>query len=79
MERILQFHRKNGSRLRVAFLAGRLCVAIPMEVDRFRVDALSPLSLDDVRRWADDLLFAIRLIDELDLNTRIWSKTAPAA
>ncbi|HEU4428646.1 MAG TPA: DUF3137 domain-containing protein [Myxococcota bacterium] len=79
MERILSFHRKTGAKLRLAFLAGRVCVAIPTETDRFRVDALAPLTLDDVRRWAGDLLFAISLIDELDLNTRIWSKAAPAA
>jgi len=79
MERILRFHQKTGSKLRLSFLAGRVAVAIPMEGDRFQVNALSPLTLDDVRRWAGDLLFAISLIDELDLNTRIWSKAAPAA
>jgi hypothetical protein len=78
MERILRFQEKTPGNLRVAFLAGRVCVAIPMDGDRFRVDALSPLTLDDVRRWAGDLQFAISLVDELDLNTRIWSK-APAA
>jgi len=38
-----------------------------------------PLSLDDVRRWGGELLFATSIVDELDLNTRIWSKAAPAA
>jgi hypothetical protein len=31
-----------------------------------------------VRRWGGELLFATGIVDELDLNTRIWSK-APAA
>lgn len=38
-----------------------------------------PLTLDDVRRWGGELLFATSIVDELDLNTRIWSKAAPAA
>ncbi len=38
-----------------------------------------PLSLDEVRRWGSELLFATSIVDELDLNTRIWSKAAPAA
>lgn len=39
----------------------------------------NPLTLDDMRRWGGDLLFATSIVGELDLNTRIWSKTAPAA
>ena len=38
-----------------------------------------PLTLDDVRRWGSEVLFATSIVDELDLNTRIWSKAAPAA
>ena len=38
-----------------------------------------PLTLDDVRRWGGELLFATSIVDELDLNTRIWLKAAPAA
>jgi hypothetical protein len=38
-----------------------------------------PVTLDDVRRWGREVLFATSLVDELDLNTRIWSKGAPAA
>ncbi len=38
-----------------------------------------PLTLDDVRRWGGELLFATSIVDELDLNTRIWTKAAPAA
>jgi len=80
MQRILHFHAASGSELRVAFFGGRIWLALSMSGDRFQVNALSPLALSDVRRWADELLFTISIIDELDLNTRIWSKTsAPAA
>ncbi|MBY0401770.1 DUF3137 domain-containing protein [Myxococcota bacterium] len=36
----------------------------------------TPVTLDDVRRWGSELRFAISIIDDLDLNTRIWSKAA---
>jgi hypothetical protein len=40
----------------------------------FAIRTEARITLDDVRSWAGDLLFATSLVDELDLNTRIWSK-----
>jgi hypothetical protein len=92
MQRIRAFHDNTGSKLRIGFLRGRVYVALPMEGDLFSTHgapgvpaafaglarSTAPLTLDDVRRWSGELLFAIGIVDELDLNTRIWSK-APAA
>lgn len=92
MQRIRAFHENTGSKLRIGFLRGRVYVALPMENDLFSTGgapgapaafaalagAAAPLTLDDVRRWSGELLFAVGIVDELDLNTRIWSK-APAA
>jgi hypothetical protein len=87
MQRILAFNDNSGKKLRLGFLGGRVYVAIAMPGDLFATGAgfagfgalAKPLTLDDVRRWAGELLFATSLVDELDLNTRIWSKAAPAA
>jgi hypothetical protein len=87
MQRILSFRDNSGGKLRLGFLGGRVYVAIPMPGDLFSTGAglgglgafSKPLTLDDVRRWGGELLFATSLVDELDLNTRIWSKAAPAA
>lgn len=92
MQRIRTFSENTGSKLRIGFLAGRVYVALPLETDLFSargalgvpkalrglVGASAPLTLDDVRRWGGELLFATGIVDELDLNTRIWSKS-PAA
>lgn len=78
MERILRFHENTGSQLRLAFAGGRILVALPLAGDLFAVDASAPLDAATVRRWVGELLFATSLVEELDLNTRIWSK-APAA
>jgi hypothetical protein len=76
MQRILAFHGNTGAKLRLAFFGGRVYVAIPLPGDFLAVSAHKPLMLDDIRKWAGELLFAIHIVDELDLNTRIWSKPA---
>jgi len=92
MQHIRTFHENTGSKLRIAFLRGRIYVALPLANDLFSTGgaagapaalaglagASAPLTLEDVRRWSGELLFAVGIVDELDLNTRIWSK-APAA
>jgi hypothetical protein len=86
MQRILAFHHNTGEKMRLGFLGGRVYVAISMPSDLFSTGSgipgfgsfAKPVSLDDVRRWGGELLFATSIVDELDLNTRIWSKAAPA-
>jgi hypothetical protein len=79
MQRILAFHENTGGKLRLGFMGGRVYVALPMAGDFLEVSALKPLMLEDIRKWAGEILFATSIVDELDLNTRIWSKSAPAA
>jgi hypothetical protein len=88
MQRILNFHQNTGEKARLGFSGGRVYVAISLTGNLFSTGdglipelaaAAKPLTLDDVRRWGGELLFATSLVDELDLNTRIWSKAAPAA
>lgn len=78
MRRILGFHANTGSQLRLSFVGGRLFVAIPLEQDLFELGLATRVDIAKVRAWMGELLFATSLVDELDLNTRVWSKT-PAA
>jgi hypothetical protein len=78
MQRILRFHENTGAQLRLAFAAGRVSVAVPLSGDLFAVNASTPLEPATLRAWMGELLFATGIVEELDLNTRIWSK-APAA
>jgi hypothetical protein len=78
MRRILAFHANTGSQLRLSFVGGRLYVAIPLEQDLFEMGLATRIDMARVRAWMGELFFATSLVDELDLNTRIWSKTTAA-
>lgn len=81
MERILAFRQRAGRPLRIAFADESLYLALPSAANLFE---RIPSSLADaetaMRGWIADLEFATDVIEELGLNTRIWSKggTAPA-
>jgi hypothetical protein len=88
MQRILTFSQNCGGGLRIGFLRGRVYVAIALKQDLFSTGGglasllaplAKPVTLEDVRRWGSEVLFATSIVDELDLNTRIWSKATPAA
>lgn len=74
MRRILDFHANTGSQLRLSFVRGRLFVALPLDRDLFEIGLATRIDLAKVRAWMGELLFATSLVDELDLNTRVWSK-----
>lgn len=78
MERLRRFHENTGSQLRVSLCGGRVAIAIPLATDFFAVDTAAPLEASTLRRWMGELHFATGIVDELDLDTRIWSKP-PAA
>lgn len=77
MQRILAFHENTGSQLRLSFVGGRLYVAMPLEQDLFEMGLAARVDMAKVRAWMGELFFATSLVEELDLNTRVWSK-APA-
>lgn len=77
MRRLLRLRQQVGGPLRVGLQHGLLTLIVPMERDLF---SLPPAAMreEDLRRMVGELLFVTGLIEDLDLNTRIWSK-APAA
>lgn len=75
MERILDFKRKTGSTVYLAFVGSCVHVAVEMHRDLFEPRLLSPAAdFAPVREYAEDLALAINIVDDLNLNTRIWSK-----
>lgn len=76
MRRLVQFRESNNDDVRLAFVGGAVHVAMPLPGDLFEVRQVSDLDATIMRSWAVDLAFATGLIEELDLNTRIWSKAA---
>ena len=75
MRRLLDFRHKAGCEVRAAFVASQLYVALPLNENLFEPPmfgaALDVASLD---QYVEQLRFVLGIVDDLDLNTRIWSK-----
>jgi len=75
MARIVDFRKKTGKRLYLSFLASKVFVAIPYNRNLFEPRLFrSLLDFELVRQYFEDLQLATGIVDELNLNTRIWSK-----
>ncbi len=75
MESILDLKRRFRSDIRLSFLDSRVYVAISMSGNLFEPHFWSSkMSLDELRRIESLFLAILSVIDELDLNTRIWTK-----
>ena len=76
MQLILQARGRLGADLRLAFYENSLVVAIPSDNDRFEVglnSRVTPYSV--IAELLEVVALAERLIETLDLETRIWSRT----
>ncbi len=74
MEKMLILHKRWGNSLGFSFIGSNLTIAIPHDTDFFEASIWSPLNHNS---WQQDWHLIgnlINIIDELDLNTRIWTK-----
>jgi flagellar biosynthesis protein FliQ len=75
MERILEFKRKTGKKIHMSFVGSMVFVAISYMKDLFEPKIFSTLlDFGPIREYFEDLQLAIGIVDDLNLNTRIWSK-----
>ena len=76
MERIVQFKRKTAKRICLSFVGSRVFVAIPYNKNLFEPRLFSTLlDFGPIARYFEDLELAVGIVEDLNLNTRIWSKT----
>jgi len=76
MERILQFRRKTGKRIALSFVGSEVFVALPYTKNLFEPRLFSTLlDFGTVAHYFEDLQLAMGIVEDLNLNTRIWSKT----
>lgn len=80
MERLVRFRENTGVPLRLALAGESLLLALPLDRDLFG-SSWGDVAVDEatLRTWAGDLAFATGIVEDLDLETRIWSKPAPRA
>lgn len=75
MARILDYRVRTNREVYLAFVASNIYVAIANLRDMFEPKVFSSvLDLALVRQYLDDLMLAVGIVEELNLNTRIWSK-----
>lgn len=76
MQRLLDFREESGgSKVRLSFVDGNLYIAIPNNKGYFEPNLYQPAaSFDAVKGIYKDIQFITGIVEDLGLNTRIWTK-----
>ena len=75
MERILLFGRKAGKKIYLSFLGSKVFAAIPVQENMFEPKVFSSvLDFNVIAEYYAQLQLGVGIVDELNLNTRIWTK-----
>lgn len=75
MRRMLEFKTKTGGQVHFAFTGGEVNIAISSNKNRFEPKLFSTvLDIAIAREFVEDLQLALGIVDDLNLNTRIWTK-----
>lgn len=74
MRRLVRFREATNDGVRLVVQNGVLALALPLPGDLFRVRSPRDLDAALLRSWAVDLQFAVGILEELDLHTRLWAK-----
>lgn len=75
MERIVDFKRKTGQKIFLSFVDDCVYMGVWSNRAMFEPKILSTLlDFERIREYFDDLQLATGIVEDLNLNTRIWSK-----
>jgi hypothetical protein len=75
MERMTNFKRKTGKNIYFSFVGSKVMMAIPYNKDLFEPRVFhSIVNFGEVKSYYEDLSLIVGIVEELNLNTRIWSK-----
>ncbi len=75
MSRIVAFQQKTGRPLRIAFVNSKMFIAISHDRPLFEPNVFrSLLEIEHVSEYFDDLSLALGIVEDMNLNTRIWTK-----
>lgn len=75
LENIMRLKEQFDSQVHIAFLDSCIYIAIEWD-EKFLEPSLNESLLNEskIHQYLDDILFCLEIIEELNLNTRIWSK-----
>lgn len=75
MQRLLNFKNRTGKKIRISFVKSSVFIAIPYKKELFEPHyRKSVINEDKTMQYFRDLEMAIGIVEELNLNLRIWSK-----
>lgn len=75
MQRITEFKKKTGKTIHLSFTQDKLMVAIPYGKDQFEPRLFrSIIDYEQIREFYDVFALVVGVVEDLNLNTRIWSK-----
>jgi type IV secretory pathway VirB2 component (pilin) len=75
VRRILNFRKKTGKRMYLSFVGSQVFVAVAYRRPLFEPKVFSSITgFNCVKEYFQDLELALGMVDDLNLNTRIWSK-----
>ena len=75
MRRILDFKNKTGTKIYLSFTGSKVYVALPITKNLFEPKYMSNITdFQPILDYAHDLSLAVGIVDDLNLNTRIWTK-----
>ena len=75
MKRIVDFKQRTGRKIYMSFVGSKVFVAISYRRNLFEPRIFKTLlDFEPIRQYFEDLELAIGIVDDLNLNTRIWSK-----
>ncbi|MFO8239436.1 MAG: DUF3137 domain-containing protein [Dissulfuribacterales bacterium] len=74
MKRIMDFRNKNKKDIFLSFVASKVFVAIPYDNPLFEPGIFkSMLDFSEIKKYFEDLQVAIVIVEDLNLNMRIWT------
>ncbi len=75
MSRIVDFRKKANREMYFSFVASKLFIAISYEKPLFEPSIFKTLiDFSKIQEYFEDLQLAIGIVEDLNLNTRIWKK-----
>ncbi|MBT1062501.1 DUF3137 domain-containing protein [Bowmanella sp. Y26] len=75
MRRLIAFRQEADASVALSFVGGQLYIAIPTRKAYFEPKLFKPaVNMDVIEEIYQDLDFITGIVEDLDLNTRIWTK-----
>lgn len=75
MERILDFRKKTGHEISISFVNTNLHIAISYSRNLFEPKVFETIiNYGEIEQYYKDLMFFIEIVEDFNLNNRIWTK-----